>query len=758
VTRSPLDEALQADLLLALAADGSQSEAIDSYSRFRGRLVEELGVEPGPELQAAYRAVISRGDLAMADAADAESPTTPDIAVAASSAPPPPAVTPAQLPSGLRVFTGRAELVDDCVRFLLGERISLPILALDGMPGVGKTTMAVHVAHAVASHFPDGQLYADLRGFDADNRMTESADVLHAFLGALGISHDMIPASLDARASLYRSVVAGRQLLIVLDNARDAQQIRPLLPGTPGHAVVVTSRGRLSGLATTNGAHLHSLDVLTYDEARDCLIQRLGTARVDREPQAVSQIIERCGRLPLALAIVAARAAATPGYRLTDIAEELLADTTSLDGFSDDEWGSDLRTIFTWSYRLLSPEAAQTLRLFPLLPGPDVTVEIVASLTGATPQQARSNLAELVRTRLLNRYRSGRYRLHDLVRAYAAELCSAQESQSAVEEARHRIFSHYLCSTYAASQIMRPGYAPVGEPKPREGVTTQQFENRASASSWFMDERSNIRIVIEATRDDDTDTCWHLALFAKEMYTAFQLLSDWEATARTALDADENNQDIQGLAYTHHSLARVYQFLGDTSASARHLRQAGEMFQICGDSIGQAQILMQLGYEALTQQQHREPIDYLRQAHDVVASAGRSDLEIYVLTMLADAYRATGDLSSSAHSALAALRLTHGLRNIEQQARAMIAVARIYCDDGRYNAAIRIVNYCVEESFRDGNTLIGMHMQITLGDILYASGEVDDAYQIWTKIVLDAEKERDTAALLKEVKTRIPSL
>jgi DNA-binding SARP family transcriptional activator/tetratricopeptide (TPR) repeat protein len=753
--RSPFDEGLQSELLLVLAADGNQSEAIAAYGRIRGHLTEELGVEPGPELQAAYRAVISRGDGAAVEAPTSGTPVATGAAAAVPPVPPMPAVPPAQLPSDLRVFAGRAELTRDGVRLLRGQRSSLPILVFDGMPGVGKTTLAVHVAHAVAPHFPDGQLYADLRGFDPDSRIAQPVDVLQAFLGALGVGQDVIPASLDARAALYRSMVAGRQMLIVLDNARDAQQVRPLLPGTAGHAVLVTSRGRLSSLAATNGAYLRSLDVLSVDDARDCLARRLGSARIAAEPRAVEQIIERCGRLPLALAIVAARAAADADHHLTAIAQELSSDTTTLDGFTDDELERDLRTVFTWSYRLLSPEAARMLRLLSLHPGPEVTVEVAASLAGVAPEHARSQMTELVRTRLLNRQQSNRYRLHDLVRAYAAELRAGEESLSAQDEARRRLISHFLCSTYATSQAIRPEYTPIGQPEQLADVMPERFDNRAAASAWFMAERSNIRAVVEATSDDDSDACWHLSLFAKEMYTFHLLLREWEATARTALNAAQRSNNMKGMAYSHHSIAGAYHFMGDPTASSYHLGEAAELFQENGDSLGQAQILVNLGYIAQTQRKYQESIQHLRPALEVFQDAGRRDLQLNALTIIADDYRAVGDLQSSQDAALAAAQLARELKDLRQEDRMMTTLASIYSDQGRHAAALKIIIYYLALNASEGNVQAEMNTRVSLGDILYASGEISDACLVWAKLLEEMDENPDARIMAVEVRRRL---
>ena len=726
--RHPLDEALQAELLLGLSADGNQGEAIAAYGEIRKRLVEELAVEPGPELQAAYRAVLRRGDDASAGAATREPGPSPAAASPAQ-------VPPAQLPSDLRVFTGRTDLLREGVALVRSDGSSVPILAFDGMPGVGKTTSAVHLAHLVAPRFPDGQLYADLRGFDPDNRMAQPADVLQAFLGALGVGQDAIPASLDARAALFRSVVAGRRLLIVLDNARDADQVRPLLPGTAGHAVLITSRGRLAGLAAGHGAHLRNLDVLSTAEARACFEQRVGAARVALEPAALEQIIERCGRLPLALAIVAARAAADADRSLAAIAGELAQGAGGLDAFSDEELDRDLRAVFTWSYRLLSAGAARTLRLLPLHPGPDVTVEAAAALAGVSPAQARAHITELVRTRLLDRYRPSRFRLHDLVRAYATELCSVEEPPAEQDEARRRLANLYLCTTYASAQLVRPGYDPIGPPAVRAGVTPVRLADTAAASIWFIDEYPAVRAIIEATQHRDPDLCWRLALFAKEMFNYTGLFGDWAVTAGIAVEAAERAGDTVGMAYSEHSLAGARHFLDDFAGGALHLERAAALFEESGNVIGRAQVLMNLGYVAQLRGNHRAAIGLHREALAVFGRAGRRDLRLSALTMVADDYLAVGDLSGSRHAAREAVRLARELDDIRNEDRALSTLARIHCRQGRHVAAIRMLVSHMGRCVGQGMAMNAAKSMIDLGDVLYASGEVDDARQVWGRVV-----------------------
>ncbi|MGK5444647.1 BTAD domain-containing putative transcriptional regulator [Micromonospora sp. URMC 105] len=409
----PLDESLQSRLLLALAADGRQAEAVEMYRAVRRRLADDLGIDPGEELREAYdRLLHQRTQPARTD-------------------PPPPLPRPAQLPPNLPFFTGRDDLVAEA-RAALARPDGPAVLAVDGMPGIGKTALAVHLAHEFASGYPDGQLYVDLRGYDGHEPAMSPAEALRGFLGSLGIPQEGIPAELHAQAGMFRSNLAGRRVLILLDNCRDAEQIRHLLPGTPGCLVIVTSRSRLCTLLTAAGAHPLPVGLPTVDEARRVLLQPLGAGGVTADPAAIDAIVAACGRLPLALAMVANRLASPPATTPAQIAAEL-AQAPGLDGFDGDDPKTGLRAVFSWSYQALSAPAARLFRLLPIHPGPDITVAGAADLAGVPLRSGRTLIGELSRAHLISEDLPGRYRTHALLLAYATEL--GEEHDSPAERA-----------------------------------------------------------------------------------------------------------------------------------------------------------------------------------------------------------------------------------------------------------------------------------------------------------------------------------
>jgi DNA-binding SARP family transcriptional activator len=418
--REPLHERAHALLMIALAGGGGQAAALKVFDDLRHRLDEQLGMRPCAELADAHQRVLRQQVPA---AREAPSRATPATQLIRGTAVPRSAV-PRQLPLAIPHFVCRsAELT--ALTGLMGDPRrgggTVAISAICGTAGVGKSALALHWAHEMAWDFPDGQFYMDLHGFCPDGEPLPLADALHGLLDALRIPGGRMPARLEAKVALYRTLLASRRVLIVLDNARDADQARPLLPGSPGCLVLVTSRSRLTGLVAADGAHPLMLDVLGDNEAWELLAHRLGPGRVAAEPKAARDLARLCAGLPLALSIVAARAAVRPLLQLGVLADELRNPRARLDALDTEEAAVGVRAAFSWSFRQLSASAARMFVLLGTHPGPDISVPAAASLAGVPVRAARGALDQLVCVGLAAEHGYGTYAFHDLLRAYAAE-------------------------------------------------------------------------------------------------------------------------------------------------------------------------------------------------------------------------------------------------------------------------------------------------------------------------------------------------
>jgi transcriptional regulator with XRE-family HTH domain/Tfp pilus assembly protein PilF len=586
------------------------------------------------QLSGAERAAFQRA----ARAGSAE----PEPAPAGRAEPSAPQVRPAQLPARAVGFVGRAAELDAVDA--AGDQVVLVV----GPAGVGKTALVLQWAHAAADRFADGQLYVNLRGFDPSHSPADPADVLHSFLGALGLAAARIPAGLDGRAALFRSLLARRRVLIVLDNAAGTDQVRPLLPGNPACRVLVTSRDRLTGLVVSDAAHLLPLSPMDTTEARALLRRRLGKQRVAAEPAAVDRLIDRCQHLPIALALVAAQLAARPGSAVGAFAAEIGDPAQVLDSLTVGDPHTDIRAVFSWSYGKLSEPAARLFRLLAVHPGPDVSVHAAASTAGVGETAARRLLVELDRTHLVREHLPGRYEFHDLLRAYAMELITRTDQADA---AFARLIDHYLHSAAAADRLLnplrRPSLLPLDEPAPETST-----DPVADPAAWFSAERLNLLAVHGRAADaglarqtwqlawaadtalerlghwQDLVESWKLALAAiadtqarayghRRLAHGFTLLGrDTEAEAELGevLRLYEESGDLTGQAVTHHSLSFMYDSLDDVGRARQHAELARACAERAGDNDQLASALNALGWCHTRLGEHARALTYCRRA------------------------------------------------------------------------------------------------------------------------------------------------
>jgi tetratricopeptide (TPR) repeat protein len=553
------------------------------------------------------------------------------------SAPAPRWSVPGQLPRAVRGFVGRAaeRLVLDSLVGTAGDPAG-SIVTITGSAGVGKTALAVHWAHLVADRFPDGQLHVNLRGFDPSASPMTPDDAVRGFLDALDIPAQRVPVDLAAQAALYRSLLAGKRVLVVLDNARDAEQVRPLLPGAPGCLIVVTSRSQLPGLIAAEGAHPLVLDLLTPAEARQLLSRRLGPERVDAEPQAVEAIITWCARLPLALTIVAARAATHPQFPLAALAEELRQVSGGLDAFTDAEPATDIRAVFSWSYHTLSAPAARLFRLLSLHPGPDVTAPAAASLAGVPTTQERRLLAELTRAHLVEEHTPGRYTFHDLLRAYATELANTHDNDTDRRAALTRLFDLYLATAAAAMDTLHPAETHRRPRIPPPATPIPVLADPDTALAWLDTERPTLVAVAAHTANHDWPTHTTRLATTLNRYLDGGHYTDALAVHTHALHAAQHTGDPAGQADALNSLGATHGQLGRFGPAAEHFQRALTLFGRAGDPVGQARALGNLGIIEQRLGRYREAADHHEQALALFQQAGDRTGEARALTNLGE--------------------------------------------------------------------------------------------------------------------------
>jgi DNA-binding SARP family transcriptional activator/tetratricopeptide (TPR) repeat protein len=617
----PLNERAGALLIMALASAGRQDAALAVYEGLRRRLDDQLGVRPGPELADAHMRVL-RQQVPVPRHHEQDRPAS--LAVQVTS----PSAVPRQLPPAVRHFTGRADELAMLSALLnrsegaKGMGAAVVIWAIDGTAGVGKTALAVQWAHRAVNWFPDGQLYVNLRGYDPDQPMS-ATDALAGFLRALGVPDQDIPADQDERTARYRSLLSGRRMLVVLDNAGNVEQVRPLLPGAPACMTLVTSRDRLAGLVARDGAKRLDLDLLPPDDAI-ALLRALVGGRADADPETAAALAAQCARLPLALRIAAELAAARPATSLAELACELAGQQRRLDLLDAGGDGrTAIRAVFSWSYQNLAQPTARLFRLTGLHPGPGVTVHAAASLAGITPGKARQLLDELARAHLLVEQAPGRFGCHDLLRAYAIELAAKTGSRAGRRTALGRLLDYYLHTAAAADRLLYPFRRPIALAPPRSGMTPEGLASHGQALAWLDAEHHGLVAAVSLAAKNGFDVhAWQLAFSLETFFYRRGHHLDWAATQHIALAAACRLGDRYAQTLARSGIASALIYTGRPAEALEHLASALSLREEAGDVHGQALVHLYIGKALEHQGRFSEALTQARQALCLSQRAG----------------------------------------------------------------------------------------------------------------------------------------
>jgi tetratricopeptide (TPR) repeat protein len=653
-----------------------------------------------------------------------------------------------QLPGAVHHFAGRSHELETLSKLIdQGEGRAVVISAIDGTAGIGKTALAVHWAHAVADRFPDGQLYVNLRGFDPTAPPLTAAEAVRGFLEALAVRPEQIPASPEAQVGLYRTLLSGRRVLVVLDNARDADQVRPLLPANPEAMAVVTSRNRLTSLVATDGAHLITLDLLSPAQSHELLARRLGRERAAREPEAIEELIDQCARLPLALAIVAARAAAHPELPLAVLAGELRQADARLDALDAGDAATDVRNVFSWSYRSVGPEAARLFRLLGLHPGPTCSRAAAASLAG---RPVGRELAELTRSHLLIEGPPGRYGFHDLLRVYAGELTRREDPAPMRQAARHRLLDHYVRTAVDAATLLNPVREPVTLAVAPPGAGSERLADRSAALAWFAAELPVLSGAVTLAIDEGFDE--YACRLAWVVSAYLHLRGRWPervAVLRSALVAAQRSGDRVWQARTHRDLTGAYAWLGRMDDSLVHSQRALDLYRELGDDAGRARTHRSICLLMERWGKLDQALEHARCSRDLFLGTDDRAGQAYAYNSVGWYHALVGSYEEAITECRQAITLLHDIGDRGGEATAWDSLGYAHHRLGHHDQAVPCYRRALDLLREVGDQYFEAPTLDHLGDTLYAVGDVAAARDAWRRAlkILEELQPAEAAAV-----------
>ena len=743
VDEHPLREEPWRQLMLALYRSGRQTEALAEFQRLRRILIDEVGVEPGAAVRKVHQAILA-DDL----------PVEPAMATQP---------VPRQLPAAPR-FIGRADelkQLDEVLDAESGPGAALVISAIAGTGGVGKTALAVHWGHQVAGRFPDGQLYVNLRGYDTGTPVPPAA-VLAQFLHALGVPPDQIPHGIDGRAAQYRTLLADRRMLVLLDNASSPDQVRPLLPGSATCLTLITSRDDLRALTVTHGARGLRLDVLRHDDALALLADVLGADRAGADTGGLAELARLCGHLPLALRIAGANLAVHPQQTIAGhVAELRQGNLLGKLAVSGDRQAA-VRAAFDLSYATLTEPARRLFRLLGMAPVPNFTAATAAALLDTATEDASATLDRLAAAHMIEPLVSNRFTFHDLVRLYASTLAGQEDPEPVQRDALTRLFDHYLRTASAAMDR----YAPQGPARP--GSSTVDFADRERATAWLDAERENLLAVADHAGRHGWPV--HTIRLAETLFRYFDDRADWDPVlvlSGRALDVARTHNDLRAQAailvnfgvtcrrigrhpealehfQQSHAIARrlddpateargvfnialMHLVLGRWREAVDPLRWALELFERTGDRAGQARVLYNLGGHYRYTGRYREAIDCLGKALELARETGNPTIECRLLSGIGQVHLCLGRHDEAIEHCTAALALARRLSTPDDEVFAHNSLGMIYRSLGQCDRSLDHHQQALEIALRIRAGNEELETRCGLGETLRAAGRLDEA-------------------------------
>ncbi len=730
--RHPLDERVAGQVMLAYYRNGRAAHALEHYRQLRQRLADELGTDPGPALQQLFQQVLAGDPVLTAPAGPAGTPTP----------------VPRQLPAAPRMFTGRTRELATLTGTLddrADAAATVVISALSGAGGIGKTWLALHWAHQHLDRFPDGQLFVDLRGFSPDGQPMPAETAVRGFLDALGVNPAQLPADPHVQAARYRSLVADKRMLIVLDNAADTEQVVPLLPGSPTATVIVTSRRHLTGLITRYGTHHLPLDILSDTESRALLEARVTADRFTAEPDAVAELLAFCEGFPLALSIVASRAVTRPHVSLAALAAEL--GDARLGTLEDGEPAAGLSTALSWSYHALTAGQARVFGLLGIAPGPDISLSAAASLAELSTDDTKAVLRELERASLIAQDARGRYAMHDLIRAYAAGEAHRRLPPAERTAALLRVVDFYIHTAHAADRLLDPYRALIPPDPSAPGTRPLRLHDRVAALSWLDTELPNLL----AAQQTAAGRGWHYAVWQ----LAWQLGNFHDmrghihgalTVCQAAVEAAACLTDVTLSTRALRRLGHANAALGRGEDAIRHLHVALDLAERHHLRAEQAGTHRDLAWAWGEVGEDRRALDHAGQAlrlFRLVAPAW----EAHMLNMVGWFTARVGRYADAREHCQAALTLHRGRRNTDGEATTLDSLGYIDHHTGNHHDAVEHYRHALVLFGGLGNSYESADTLVRLGDTHTALGQPDHARTAWREALdLYRQQGRDEAA------------